>query len=92
MSDTDPYMAADAPKVEEAKPVVAPAVDASAQKASEKPVEAPVVEENSAPEGSIKEVLAWVGEDSTKAQTALTAEKAGEKRTTLINKLSAIIN
>ena len=82
MSDTDPYMAPDAPNVQVAKyPEVA-----------EKPVEAPVTEEQAAPEGSIKEVLAWVGEDATKAVTALSAEKSGEKRTTLINKLSAIIN
>jgi hypothetical protein len=92
MSDTDPYMAPDAPHVEEAKPVQTPVVDSFDQKVNEKPVEAPVTEEQTAPEGSIKEVLAWVGEDATKAQTALKAEKAGEKRTTLISKLEAVIN
>lgn len=88
MSDTDPYMAPDAPHVEEAKYAVV-SVD---QKVSEKPVEAPVTEDQKAPEGSIKEVLAWVGDDVTKAQIALKAEKSGEKRTTLISKLEAVIN
>jgi hypothetical protein len=92
MSDTDPYMAADAPNVEVANTAVEPAVDSFNQPVVEKPVEAPVTEEQTVPEGSIKEVLAWVGEDATKAQTALTAEKSGEKRTTLITKLSAIID
>lgn len=89
MSDTDPYMAPDAPNVEVAK---TPAVDSFDQPVAEKPVEAPVTEEQAVPEGSIKEVLAWVGDDATKAETALSAEQVGEKRTTLISKLSAIIN
>jgi hypothetical protein len=92
MSDTDPYMAPDAPNVESAKYVQTPAVDSFDQTVAEKPVEAPVADVQTAPEGSIKEVLAWVGDDATKAQTALDAEKTGEKRTTLISKLEAVIN
>jgi hypothetical protein len=92
MSDTDPYMAPDAPNAEEYRYVETPVADSFDQKVDEKPVEAPVVEEQAVPEGSIKEVLAWVGDDTTKAQTALKAEKSGEKRTTLISKLEAVIN
>lgn len=78
MSDTDPYMAQDAV-------VETPVVEAPAPEAPESTVEA-------APEGSIKEVLAWVGTDATRAQTALDAEKAGEKRVSLISKLEALTN
>lgn len=93
MSETDPYAAPDAPNVEEAKVLTpAPVVDSFDQTVAEKPAEAPQTEEATVPEGSIKEVLAWVGEDATKAQAALDAEKTGEKRTTLVSKLEAIIN
>lgn len=95
MSDTDPYAAPEesAPVVEVAKELKpAPVVDSFDQPVAEKAVEAPVTEEQSVPEGSIKEVLAWVGDDATKAQAALDAENAGDKRTTLITKLDAIIN
>lgn len=44
-----------------------------------------------APEGTIKEVLDWVGEDADKAVEALTAEEAGERRKTLIKALEEII-
>ncbi len=96
MSETDPYAAPEetsAPAVEYAKVLTpAPIVDSFDQPVAEKAVEAPVTEEQSVPEGSIKEVLAWVGDDAAKAQSALTAEKSGEKRTTLITKLNAITN
>lgn len=93
MSDTDPYAAPDAPNVEVARVLTpAPVVDSFDQTVAEKPVEAPQTEVATVPEGSIKEVLAWVGEDATKAQAALDAEKSGDKRTTLISKLEAIIN
>lgn len=91
MSDTDPYAAPEessAPVVE----VAAPVVDSFDQPVAEKPIEAPVTEEQGVPEGSIKEVLAWVGDDATKAQAALDAENAGDTRTTLVSKLEAIIN
>jgi hypothetical protein len=87
MSETDPYAAPDAPNTEEAAvptpaPVVAP-VEA---------VEAPVTEEQTVPEGSIKDVLGWVGEDPTKAKAALDAEASGEKRKTLVKELNAILD
>lgn len=92
MSESDPFAPpASAPKVEEAKPLVQPTVTVE-EKAPEKPVDAPQTEEATVPEGSIKEVLGWVGDDATKAQQALKAEKAGEKRTTLVSKLEALIN
>lgn len=95
MSDTDPYAAKEyTPNVEEAQAVEqpAPVVDSFNQPVAEQPVEAPQTDVQAVPEGSIKDVLAWVGEDATKAQNALDAEKSGEKRTTLISKLEAIIN
>jgi hypothetical protein len=95
MSESDPYAAPDAPHVEEARVTAAPketVVDSFDQKVDEKPVTAPQTEEAVVPEGSIKEVLAWVGDDSTKAQQALSAEQAGEGRKTLVAKLNEIIN
>lgn len=83
MSDTDPYMA---PNVEEARFVVPSEVEAV------EAVEAPVTEATVVPGGSIKTVLGWVGDDATRAKTALSAEVDGEKRTSLISKLESIIN
>jgi hypothetical protein len=42
------------------------------------------------PEGSIKDVLAWVDGDPAKAKLALEAEEKGEKRSTLISKLNEV--
>jgi hypothetical protein len=84
MSDHDPY----APAVEEAKvfnePVEAAPVD-----------DEPAVEEaytHDVPDGSAKEVLGWVGEDVDRAKAALSVEEEGQKRSTLITKLTAIID
>lgn len=88
MSDIDPY----APAVEAPRFNVTPDKKSEEQAPAEKPVDAPQTEEIAIPEGSIKEVLRWVGEDSTKAQAALDAENKGEKRSTLVTKLEAIIN
>lgn len=85
MSDTDPYAA---PHVEEARFAVA----SEPVSAPEEPVEAAPAVEEAVPEGSIKEVLKWVGYDREKAQRALAAEHDGEKRTTLVSKLEAIID
>jgi hypothetical protein len=85
MSDTDPYMA---PEVEEAA-FELPVVEV------EKPevVEAPVTEEIVVPEGSVKKVLDWVGDDATRAQKALDAENDNaDPRTSLITKLESILN
>jgi hypothetical protein len=91
MSDTDPYAAKEyTPAVEYAN--YDSFDQAPAETPAEKPVEAPVVEEATVPEGSIKDVLGWVGDDSTKAQQALNAEEAGEGRKTLISQLKNLIN
>jgi hypothetical protein len=42
------------------------------------------------PAGTIQDVLDWVGDDPTRAQAALDAERAGANRSTLIDKLAAI--
>jgi hypothetical protein len=42
------------------------------------------------PQGTIAEVLAWVGDDPGRARAALDAERAGQNRSTLINQLEAI--
>jgi len=42
------------------------------------------------PQGSVDEVLAWVGDDRDRASRALEAERSGQQRTTLIAKLEAI--
>lgn len=85
MSETDPYYAG--PNVVEAE--VKPAEPAPAP---EEETEPEVVEaEYDVPEGSAATVLEWVDGDPTAAQAALDAELAGQKRTTLISKLKAII-
>lgn len=88
MSETDPYAA---PTVEYAKVFTEPApevVEAIVVEAQE----APVTPELVVPEGSIKKVLEWVGDDVTKALKALEVERAGEQRSTLISKLEALTN
>lgn len=87
MSDYDPFAPNSGPNVEEAK-IAAPVETVVAP--VEAP-EAPVTEEQTVPEGSIKDVLSWVGEDLTKAKAALDAETSGEKRKTLIKELNAIL-
>lgn len=90
MSDTDPYAAPESgPNVLDAdanQPYVAP---------EEAPEAAPVAAEAPAeldvPEGSIKTVLAWVGDDKAKASAALDAEQDGQKRTTLVKELEEIL-
>ncbi len=43
-------------------------------------------------DGTIKEVMAWVGEDSTRAERALEAEEAKKSpRATLIKNLKALL-
>lgn len=87
MSDHDPY----APVTEEANPTVE--VPSFAPAGEPEDLKIPSTEEASnVPEGSVKEVLGWVGEDSEKAKQALEAEEAGEGRKTLVSKLNEIIN
>jgi hypothetical protein len=82
MSDTDPYMALDAEET-----VVETIVEPVQPATEETPAANDKIE---VPEGSIKEVLAWVGEDVDKAKAALEAEEAGENRKTLVTKLKEI--
>jgi len=87
MSATDPYAAPDAPNVEEARLPVPEPVEAPVEAVEASQIEFPVV-----PEGSIKTVLAWVGEDRTKAQAALAYEIDNEGRKTLIKELNNLLN
>ena len=83
MSSTDPYMAL---SVEEARFDVEAPVEAAPA-----PEEAPAPKAAlDVPEGSIKEVLTWVGDDAEKAKAALEAEEKGENRKTLVTKLKEI--
>ncbi len=87
MSAHDPFAPHSGPNVEVAK-IIAPV---EAVVAPVEAVEAPVTEEQTVPEGSIKEVLGWVGEDLTRAKAALDAETSGEKRKTLVKELNSIL-
>lgn len=40
------------------------------------------------PEGTIGDILAWVGDDEARAEAALTAELAGKRRKTLVDALT----
>jgi hypothetical protein len=42
------------------------------------------------PDGTVQDVLDWVGDDPGRAQEALDAEQAGQARSTLIARLEAI--
>lgn len=54
-------------------------------------ITAPVVAASSGvPEGTVAEVLDWVGEDPERARQALEAERAGQQRTTLTSQLEAL--
>ena len=96
MSDTDPYAA---PNVETANKATeaanaeaAKAAPAAPQPEQKLPAAEPTVETVQVPEGSVKEVLRWVGDDADKAKAAIDAEKKGDNRSTLISKLEAIID
>lgn len=41
----------------------------------------------SVPQGTVTEVLAWVGDDPQRRQHALDAERAGKRRATLLRQL-----
>lgn len=47
-------------------------------------------DEEAVPDGTIDDVMDWVGDDRSRASRALTAERAGQNRTTLISRLEAI--
>lgn len=94
MSDTDPYAAPDSgPNVLDAdsgETYVSP-VETPEEAPEAAPVAVETPEELDVPEGSIKTVLAWVGDDKSKAEAALDAEKDGQKRTTLVKELEEIL-
>lgn len=54
-----------------------------------KPVkpETPAPDPDKVPDGTADEVLTWVGDNKERAESALTAEQAGQKRKTLIDQL-----
>jgi hypothetical protein len=52
---------------------------------------APSVDPGKVPEGTIDEVLTWVGNDADRALDALAVEDDGKQRTTLMEALEAII-
>lgn len=87
MSTTDPYYAG--PNVIEAE--VKPSEPAPAPEVKAEPEVVEATAEYDVPEGSAATVLEWVDGDPIAAQAALDAELAGQKRTTLISKLKAII-
>lgn len=90
MSAHDPFAPHSGPNVEVAK-VITPVETVEVVDAPVEAVEAPVAAEQIVPEGSIKEVLGWVGEDLTKAKAALDAETSGDKRKTLVKELNSIL-
>lgn len=53
-------------------------------------VEAPAEETYEVPEGSIKTVLAWVGNDPAKAKAAFDAEIEGKDRESLLDQLKEL--
>lgn len=57
-----------------------------------KAVEKPADDEKSleVPEGSISDIVDWVGDDKERAKLALEAEKAGKKRQSLMKTLKGI--
>ena len=61
---------------------------------SEKAAAEPVVETPTAPSGTVKEILDWVGDDKERASLALKAEtsEGGAKRSTLIDKLEEVVS
>lgn len=67
--------------VEQAEVVDHPAPESSAGEPSEP---------GAVPDGTIDEVLAWVGDNPERARRALEAEQAAGKRKTLVDQLSKI--
>ena len=91
MSTTDPYAG---PDVCAPNPEALAVNEAFAHHTEPAVVAAPVAETSvieTVREGSIADVLDWVGEDKDRAARALEAEEAGEKRKTLIGKLKHVI-
>lgn len=49
-------------------------------------------DDSDVPEGTVDEVVDWVGDDQGRATRALQAERAGQNRTTLVAQLEPIAN
>jgi len=67
-----------------APPVAPPAPSELAEPPPEQSAGAP-------PEGTVQEVMDWVGDDRVRAQAALDAERVGQDRTTLVSQLEALL-
>lgn len=95
MTETNPYAAKTFVVVVETdeQPVVeAFVVETGTTETVEEPAaEAPVEAVEAVPEGSIADVLKWVGEDAQKAAQALKAEEDGANRKTLVKSLKELI-
>jgi hypothetical protein len=46
-------------------------------------------EDDDVPDGTIQEVLEWVGDDSERAQRALQVERSGQNRSSLVSQLES---
>ena len=79
MSDTNPYAA----KTDE-ETVIAPSPIEILVDGIDEP------EDLTVPEGTIAEVLAWVGESVARAELALKAEEAGQNRKMLVRQLRSM--
>lgn len=89
MSESNPYAA---PNVYESIPAHTETRDTTEEaQAAVLAVQEEEVESN-VPVGSIKEVLAWVGDDQERALEALEAEEAGSQRKTLVGALEEILS
>lgn len=71
-----------------------PTLDLDATAGPEKVSELPSAPESGieVPDGTIKEILAWVGDDTERAEAAADAENAAENpRPTLLDKLKKVV-
>lgn len=67
--------------------------EAPVAKPTDKPIIAPGADENDVPEGTVPEVLGWVGDDKERAQKALDKENENDKpRKGLVSGLEEILS
>lgn len=95
MSEHNPYEPAVFVSKRDAEPVPAPTLDLDPTTGPEQKRDlAPAPESGDGmPEGNIKEVLDWVGDDKSRAAAATAAEKrSDDPRPTLINKLKKVLD
>jgi hypothetical protein len=89
LSDTDPYADPAAPNVYYPPVEVLKEAEAAVETAPVEDAAVPETEE-AVPEGTISEIVEWVGTDAERAARALAAEEAGLKRKSLIKTLKTI--